>query len=537
MVYQNDSQMIEQAYNEDFAQSMQQGKEPASLQYTRSSIEQAQRSYNRIEASMGQENAYKASSVQPETNPDREAEASFQRKKQQEKAGKQPNFFTRASNKITMPFKKATGFVYTQRQNHLKRHIDNEMSFMELHQERMNAKQDQLNRLVERQQEKEARRQSFINQIKDKAGKAKDGVQKTFDVIGKTVSEAKERGRDLPQFGHRFVQDIKDGYETYRSFGQDIVDQGAEKFQAFRERMNERKESENTGASENELVDQMTQRMKEKHQERDEFNEMMDSVHGKNVGYQSLSVDEGLAPDEANQMAHLETRDFMVPTKNGEMSVIPNPAYYKYMMDMKAEAALAETNGQMSDADYRDRAKELYEYLSEERSESQTKEVFDKKLMESYETPYRSKRMGLYLAKNPPLTKPDDNLTKTDVQKEYDGADYNVSSSSENNERSWEQEKEQKQSQKEARRGQTINREFNGAEMNHEGYVDLDQDVPSAAYVYATPAQQTAQMSDSDTAALKQLFEIERDYSNNAIQKHRQLDPVIDMSSPSGPGL
>jgi len=541
MAYQTDSQLIQQAYDEDFSQSMFAGKEPALLQYTRSSVQQAQADYDRVTSFMGQG---RQSSTAPHQEPDREAEASFQRKKEQEETGNQPGFFTRTSSKITKPFKKATGFVYTQRKNRLQGKVEKEHSFIDLHQDRMNHDQEKLQNLVEQQRDKEAQRQEFINRIKDRVRQAKENVQKTFEDLGKNVRDAKEKGFGLPKFVQYVRQGVKDEYETYRSRGQDIVDRGADTFQSFRQRVREgfeERDSEPQPTEENpedSIIENMAQRLKEKHQERDHFNQTMQDVHGRKIGYESLSVNEQVDPEGADRMAYMETSDFTIPTKNGGVSFVRNSAYYRYMMDMKAESALAESNGQMDSHDYKDRAKELYEYLSEERGESETTEVFHEKMRESFDRPSPSKRLSLYLAKNPPLTKPEDGLTKNEFEKEVDPDNYNTSSSPDGDSGHENQTEADHRKTSELRQESSINKEFNGADMDHGGYIDLDQDVPIAAYAYGPQSANSAFGSyEADTEALIQLVELENNYSKQAIMNHKQPEPIMNMDGPSVPSV
>lgn len=562
---QDINEAANQAYIDDVAVSMQRGSVPAIMQHAQSDISQAQADRDAAVRSMEELQALNVMNNQPLMEEDMKdpfsmdaeqnlndaptdshsvgAENGYHQKQQK------PNRFTRTLRRVTSPLKKADAFIQAQKQSIIQRQIDYREGLISVQQDKLQREQARMNKIVEKQQAKEAKRQAFKQSIQNSGENLKSTIQNGFSRTGNFVKQAVEKGRGIPRFTSNVVNDVKDGVNESKAFVRDTRERAREGAQSVRERATGRRAPELT---DDVVVNRMADRLKEKHVERTHFNRIMKDVHGKDVGYRSLEVastEENA--HEANYMAHLETQEFVRTKPDASMSVEHNSAYYQYMLDMTSEKALSSTDGQMDDHEYRDRAKELYEMLLEEKSETQSKKELNEKLMDSYQTSYPSKRLHLYLAKNPSLTGIDDGLTGPSVEEDMDvswqyssdGNEYDVDVS----------EIEAYDTQVKADpaaeiREKTINKEFNDVPMDHAGYVDTNRE--SSKVVHLETARMQKEGSVSAVASgkptsvhsrdmLKGVFRTEHLHSKNAIQQHKQAEQLSlnlgKLDGPEGP--
>lgn len=519
----NPETAMDQAYAEDFQHSMQKGKEPAFMQHTRTDVANIQANYEKSlemmktsyqfvspDSSMSQEmTAQEAQEVLQDVSPIGKKSKSTQKSK-----NKKPSLFTRALTSVTSPFVKARAASHNWQKANLEKHVN-------IQQERLAIKQAEMQKYLDAQRQRDEKREAFKNSIRDSAQSVKDSVTNAYTQTGEFVNGAIAKGKSIPLFVSEVIK-------------------------VAQERMQEQ-EIHSKPVEKEEVIKVMSERMKEKSYERTQFNEAMLDMHGKDVGNRPLEVASENNREEANQMAHLETKEFISRDTNNQMVVDRNPAFYQYMLDMHSEDAIA-TAGD-NGIDFEDKAQELYDSLLEERNESQASEELNKVLMESYESSYPSKRLRLYMAKNPSLTGVDEGLTKASAKenKEFAVEAYEtvMAESEYDSSFSIDDANTPKTNPFNSRREQSINKEFNDVDISHEGYIDLNQESEKVIHLETARMQRQGSVAavaggkpdiSPDLDALKDVFRAESKYTKNAILQRKEMEKLgLNLGSLDGP--
>ena len=531
----------EQAYVEDFSISIARGTEPAMIQHSKSDLAHMSADYDRAVAAMRQSQSLNVVPDVPSTEQMEAAEQlqeapAAQTDSTQPNAQKQPKrrLFSRTASAIKSPFKLA-GALIERQQEAVKQ---NQLYVQNL---RIEKEQTRLQNLIAQQQERTAAREAFKQSIRTSAKGLSDGIKGRFTQMGQSVKNTVQQTFAKPTM---YVRDVVDSWNETKQFAKDTVDRGRQGVANVKASVSERHTPQ---VGDEAVIQLMSERMKDKHAERIQFNQDMKDFHGKDVGYRELDVVNQGNDQEAGQLAHLETRDFVSFDAEGTGQVDRNTSYYQYMLDMQSEKALADSNGQMDDAAYRDRAKELYEILLSEKGESESKQQLNRTLKESYQQSYPSTRLKLYLAKNPSLTGIDEGLTTPTVDMDVSDVSYNTDSFA-GYDVSYELDEGVTPTENPfvTNKEQSINKEFNGVPIENEGYVDLNQEDAKVVHMETARMQRQGSVaavasgkpssSGVNHSTLRDVFRAEKKHSTQAIQQHKMMEQLsLDMGNLDGP--
>lgn len=557
----------EQAFAEDFGRSMEAGKVPAKMTQLNSNMAELQSQMNEMSESIKnyESNIPTSESIESSVPPQEslEAEESLIDAPDSDNSTddgfvdneqKKPGLFSRGLKRITSPFKKAQAFVQTAKQNYLQNQIDRQQYKVDIKQAKLDREQKLLEQeqarmeeFLARQLEKEAAKQAFKQSIVDSGKSIKKTVQNGFQKVGDFARGVADKGRAIPIAANRVVSDVKDGWTESKSFAADVKERGREGIENVKESATARR-NPTAPSTDEQVISMMASRLKEKHSERDSFNNVMKDVYGKDVGYNKLVPSEVQGSNSANQIAYLESNDYI--TSSGDNYTLEkNPHYYQHMMDLHSEDLLAQSNGQLEDKDYEDRAKMLYEIFLEDKGETQSKKELNQVLMESYESSYPSKRLQIYLAKNPSLTGIDDGLTDATVDNDISVSnEYNLSTDDSNIHESNEY---KTNDSVEVTRQQDINKEHNDVDLPHEGHIDLNQEQSNIVQLeeyrqnkkafksssnkkeQSDPLVASGKVTPSDKDLVKDALRAEKSHKSKALTESK--NPVIDIGDLYGP--
>lgn len=557
----------EQAFDEDFGRSMEVGKVPAKMKQLNSNMAELQSEMNEMSESIKnyESNIPTSESIESSVPPQEALEAEeslidapdFDNSTDGDIANneqKKPGLFSRGLKRITSPFKKAQAFVQTTKQNYLQNQIDRQQYKVDMKQVKLDREQKLLEQeqarmeeFLARQLEKEAAKQAFKQSIVDSGRSIKKTVQNGFQKVGNFARGVADKGRAIPIAANRVVSDVKDGWAESKSFASDVKERGREGIENLKESASVRRNPTAPSVDE-QVISMMASRLKEKHSERDSFNDVMKDVYGKDVGYNKLVPSEAQGSNSANQIAYLESNDYI--TSSGDNYTLEkNPHYYQHMMDLHSEDLLAQSNGQLDDRDYEDRAKMLYDIFLEDKGETQSKKELNQVLMESFDSPYPSKRLQIYLAKNPSLTGIDDGLTDATVDNDISVSnEYNLSMDDSN---IHEADEYKINDGVEVARHQDINKEYNDVDLPHEGHIDLNQEQSNIVQLeeyrqnrrafksssnkkeQSDPLVASGKVTPSDKDLVKDALRAENSHKNKALTESKS--PVIDVGDLNGP--
>lgn len=563
----------EQAFDEDFGRSMEAGKVPAKMKQLNSNMAELQSQMNEMSESIKsyESNIPTSESIESSVPPQEalEAEESLTDAPDSDNSTdndvvdneqKKPGLFSRGLKRITSPFKKAQAFVQTTKQNYLQNQIDRQQYKVDIKQAKLDREQKLLEQeqarmeeFLARQLEKEAAKQAFKQSIVDSGRSIKKTVQNGFQKVGDFARGIADKGRAIPIAANRVALDVKDGWTESKSFASDVKERGREGIENVKESATARRNPTAPSPDEQmspdeQIISMMASRLKEKHMERDSFNDVMKDIYGKDIGYNKLVPSDVQGSNSANQIAYLESNDYI--TSSGDNYTLEkNPHYYQHMMDLHSEDMLAQSNGQLEDIDYEDRAKMLYEIMMEDKGETQSKKELNQVLMESYGSPYPSKRLHIFLTKNPSLTGIDDGLTDATVDNDRSVSnEYNLSTDDSN---IHEADEYKINEGVEVARQQDINKEHNDVDLPHEGHIDLNQEQSNIVQLeeyrqskkgfksssnkkeQSDPLVASGKVTPSDKDLLKDAFRAENSHKNKALTESK--NPVIDVGDLNGP--
>lgn len=270
---QDINEAANQAYIDDVAVSMQRGSVPAIMQHAQSDISQAQADRDAAVRSMEELQALNVMNNQPLMEEDMKDPFSMDAEQNLNDAPtashsvgddngyhqkqQKPNRFTRTLRRVTSPLKKADAFIQAQKQAIIQRQIDYREGLISVQQDKLQREQARMNKIVEKQQTKEAKRQAFKQSIQKSGENLKSTIQNGFSRTGNFVKQAVEKGRGIPRFTSNVVNDVKDGVNESKAFVRDTRERAREGAQSVRERATGRRAPELT---DDVVVDRMADR-------------------------------------------------------------------------------------------------------------------------------------------------------------------------------------------------------------------------------------------------------------------------------------